>query len=431
MKTLFKYLLIAVCASGFAQVPGTRPVVKSVVWQQFADAPSSPTIGEEYKDTDGKKYEWNGSTWLVPIGRPETASVTNVMLANMATQTVKGRTTAGTGAPEDLTATQLTAMLNPVTSALKGLAPASGGGTTNFLRADGTWAAPPGGGGIGSANQTLTGNREIDINGNTLLLKNEFSEYMSITPSARALLGVWTFPFDAIVTNNIIDLAVTTPKIAPGINGQVLTTVSGNTVWGDLSVAASNVSFANSGTGLAGTTAQTAIAELADNATEYIESDITGLTGATKYNNIVAITQAGFNAIGTPDANTRYDIIDAPVYRYPGTYLSDLTTNITTGTSRGLIPIFQAGFITDVHASLLIASSSGAVTVDVLKNGTTILSTKITIDVGGTSDLTAATPPVISGGSVAVAPGDRITFNIDTAGTGAKGLVGTLEIDIN
>lgn len=34
-----------------------------------------------------------------------------------------------------------------VSSGDAGLAPASGGGTTNFLRADGTWAAPPGGGG--------------------------------------------------------------------------------------------------------------------------------------------------------------------------------------------------------------------------------------------------------------------------------------------
>ena len=33
------------------------------------------------------------------------------------------------------------------TSGTAGFAPASGGGTTNFLRADGTWAAPPGGGG--------------------------------------------------------------------------------------------------------------------------------------------------------------------------------------------------------------------------------------------------------------------------------------------
>jgi hypothetical protein len=38
-------------------------------------------------------------------------------------------------------------LLDVFTSGAKGLAPASGGGTTNFLRADGTWAAPGGGGG--------------------------------------------------------------------------------------------------------------------------------------------------------------------------------------------------------------------------------------------------------------------------------------------
>lgn len=35
------------------------------------------------------------------------------------------------------------ATLPLVTAALAGLAPASGGGTANFLRADGTWASPP------------------------------------------------------------------------------------------------------------------------------------------------------------------------------------------------------------------------------------------------------------------------------------------------
>ncbi len=70
-------------------------------------------------------------------------AIGNTYLADMATQTIKGRTTAATGDPEDLTTTQVTAMLNTFTTSLKGLAPASGGGTTNFLRADGTWAAPP------------------------------------------------------------------------------------------------------------------------------------------------------------------------------------------------------------------------------------------------------------------------------------------------
>jgi hypothetical protein len=44
-------------------------------------------------------------------------------------------------------AAALTALGNVFTSSLKGLAPASGGGTSNFLRADGTWAAPSAGGG--------------------------------------------------------------------------------------------------------------------------------------------------------------------------------------------------------------------------------------------------------------------------------------------
>lgn len=81
-------------------------------------------------------------------------SVSNAKLANVATATFKGRTTAGAGAPEDLTATQATALLNTFTDANKGLAPASGGGTTNFLRADGTWTTPGGGGTVTSVSVT-------------------------------------------------------------------------------------------------------------------------------------------------------------------------------------------------------------------------------------------------------------------------------------
>ena len=57
--------------------------------------------------------------------------------------------TASTRLLESSTGADVTLPL--VTSTEAGLAPASGGGTTNFLRADGTWAAPSGGGGGGSA----------------------------------------------------------------------------------------------------------------------------------------------------------------------------------------------------------------------------------------------------------------------------------------
>lgn len=83
-------------------------------------------------------------------------AVTNAKMANMATQTIKGRTTAGTGDPEDLTATQATEILNAFTGdsgagGVKGLVPAPSAGdaaASKFLKADGTWSAPSGSGDV-------------------------------------------------------------------------------------------------------------------------------------------------------------------------------------------------------------------------------------------------------------------------------------------
>lgn len=58
-------------------------------------------------------------------GSVSDGSITNAKLANVATATFKGRTTAGTGSPEDLTATQATALLNLADGSLKGLMSAS------------------------------------------------------------------------------------------------------------------------------------------------------------------------------------------------------------------------------------------------------------------------------------------------------------------
>lgn len=70
-------------------------------------------------------------------------AVSNAKLANMATQTFKGRTTAGTGDPEDLTVTQATALLNEANATTKGLVPTPPNNTTTYLRGDATFAAPP------------------------------------------------------------------------------------------------------------------------------------------------------------------------------------------------------------------------------------------------------------------------------------------------
>lgn len=74
-------------------------------------------------------------------------AVTNAKLAQIAAHTYKGNNTGSTANVLDVTSTQVTADLNLFTTSLQGLVPGSGGGTTNFLRADGTWAAPTGGSG--------------------------------------------------------------------------------------------------------------------------------------------------------------------------------------------------------------------------------------------------------------------------------------------
>lgn len=101
------------------------------------------------------------------------SAVTNAKLANVATGTIKGRVTAATGVVEDLTGTQATTLLDVFTTSLKGLAPASGGGTTNFLRADGTWAAPGGGGTPGGSDTHIQFNDGGAFGGSSNLTWND------------------------------------------------------------------------------------------------------------------------------------------------------------------------------------------------------------------------------------------------------------------
>lgn len=67
-------------------------------------------------------------------------AITNAMQAPQTANTISGNNTGAAASPMDLTPAQINAMLPAFTSALNGLVPASGGGTVNFLRADGTWA---------------------------------------------------------------------------------------------------------------------------------------------------------------------------------------------------------------------------------------------------------------------------------------------------
>jgi hypothetical protein len=105
---------------------------------------------------------------------------------------------------------------------------------------------------------------------------------------------------------------------------------------------------------------------------------------------------------------------------------SDETTAITAGTGKVTFRMPHAMTLTGVRASLTTAQTSGNIfTVDINEGGTSVISTKITIDNTEKTSTTAVTAPVISDSSLA--DDSEITIDVDQIGDGtAKGLKITL-----
>ena len=96
--------------------------------------------------------------------------------------------------------------------------------------------------------------------------------------------------------------------------------------------------------------------------------------------------------------------------------LSDETTVLTAGANAAKFRMPYAFTVTAVRAMLSTAGTGAAlVTVDINENGSTILSTKLTIDASEKTSTTAATPAVIS--DTSLADDAEMTFDIDTIDT--------------
>lgn len=130
------------------------------------------------------------------------------------------------------------------------------------------------------------------------------------------------------------------------------------------------------------------------------------------------VARATVSVVNMPDAPLPADLRNEYFEAAASDELLALTTGVSKVTFR--LPWTVTGLF--VRASLATAQTSGSIfTVDINKNGTSILSTKLTIDNTEKTSVTAATPAVIS--TTAWADDDEFTVDIDQIGDGtAKGL---------
>lgn len=142
-----------------------------------------------------------------------------------------------------------------------------------------------------------------------------------------------------------------------------------------------------------------------------------------------------FNFITTP-TNMSYNVpgVGSKSFGLPDEIVvaaSDMTTDLTTGTNKVVFRMPYAFALTSVKASVATAATgTDLLTVDVNKNGTSVLSTKLTIDASEKTSVTAATPYVFTGSATKIdfASDDEVSIDIDLVGntTTGKGLMVTL-----
>lgn len=209
--------------------------------------------------------------------------------------------------------------------------------------------------------------------------------------------------------------AITGPELVEIVKGGVNNQTTAQDI---ANLAAGGVSSVNGDTGVV-------VLNAAD-----VGADPAG-TGAAAAAALLTTTITNGDTTHAPDGNAVFDALAAEVVARDAAIaaalsaaksmvisVTDEVTNIGTGTGKVSFRMPYAMTLTAVRASLVVAQASGSIfTVDINEGGTTILSTKLTIDNTETTSVSAATQPVIS--DAALADDAVITVDVDQIGNGS------------
>lgn len=207
---------------------------------------------------------------------------------------------------------------------------------------------------------------------------------------------------------------------APAINGGTATALTGLAVR-NAGTGAFDATLAHNGTLTAGRTLTLNLNDAARTVDLSGNLTLAAAFATSGANSLTFTTTAGTN-VTLPTTGTLATTAQA-LAEIICVAASDETTALTTGTGKVTFRMPFAMTLTSVRASVNTAQASGTLlTVDLNEGGTTVLSTKLTIDNAEKTSTTAATAAVIS--DSVLADDAEMTVDIDAvdAATAAKGL---------
>lgn len=394
-----------------------------------ASPPSNPVAGEFYVDSDDNGlYKYNGATWdLIGSGGTDDQTAAEVPFT----------------ATGGIISTDTQAAVAEVDAEKAALAGATF--TGNVLRdADGSTSIVTNMANMGFTNFTAGEGIKFtlgdDFNGffnsfgNGLLLNSFNTQYFR--QASTAPVDGDNFPDIANVSFNFLNQqnhsfriteqsATSTADFLQFYNqeGSEVASFDVNGIYnGDIALDVTN--FDNNLSG-SDNTLQTAMETLDEISGSGIQSNTAGLTGASTVTNVVRANQSDIEGWASDPGRVAIceDCVD---YDYIQIAASDLTTNITTGTSKAYFRMPYAATLSEVRVSLLAAGTGTGITVDINEDGTTVLSTKLTTDATEKTSTTATTAAVIS--DSALADDAEITIDFDAVPTNGQGVIVTLKL---